>query len=92
MIKVIETNLSVDRENTIKDYQSRVIEVESWEDYVQEIKYSKAIYRSSIIGSLHGNTIQSDSKIENLTYDDFHLICDVINRYGIMSKKLAYKV
>jgi len=29
MIKVIETNLSIDEENTIKDHQSRVIEVES---------------------------------------------------------------
>ena len=92
MIKVIETNLSTDGENTIKDHQSRVIEINSWEDYIQEIKDAKAVSRKSILGNLHGNTIQSDSKTQNLIYDDFHLSCDIINRFGIMSKKLAYKV
>jgi hypothetical protein len=92
MIKVIETNLSVDGENTIKDHQSRVIGIDSWDKYIQEIKDAKAVYRSSIIGSLHGNTIQSDSKVKNLIYDEFHLSCDVYNRFGIMSKKLAYKL
>lgn len=92
MIKIIETNLSIDENNIIRDHQSRVIEVDSWDEYIQEIKNSKAIYRSSIIGSLHGNTIQNDSKVENLIYDDFHLSCDVINRYGIISKKLAYLI
>jgi len=92
MIKVIETNLSIDGENTIKDHQSRVIEVNSWEEYIQELKDAKAVHRNSIIGSLHGNTIQSDSKVENLKYDDFHLDCEVINRFGIMSRKLVYKL
>jgi len=92
MIKVIETNLSIDNKNTIRDHQSRVIEVYSWEEYVEEIKNCKSINRSSVLGSLHGVTIPIESKIENLTYDDFHSLCDVINRFGISSKKLAYKV
>jgi len=92
MIKVIETNLSVDGENTIKDHQSRVIEVESWEEYIQEIKDSKVVVRNSVFGSLHGTTIPNGAKIYDLIYDDKHLSCEVGNRFGIMSKKLAYKV
>jgi len=33
MIKVIETNLSLDSYDNIVDHQSRVIEVESWERF-----------------------------------------------------------
>jgi len=96
MIKIIETNLSIfthqDGCEIIKDHQSRVIEVESWEDYIEEIKQSKSVVRNSIIGSLHGVTILPEARVENLTYDDFHLNCDVINRFGIMSKKLAFRL
>ena len=94
MIKVIETNLSICKDgcDTIKDHQSRVIEVESWDEYVQEIKDCKVVVRSSIIGSLHGTTIPHNAKAVNLTYDDRHLDCDVINRFGIMSKKLGFRV
>jgi hypothetical protein len=92
MIKVIETNLSVNLINTIKDHQSRVIEVESWDNYVEEFKTGSTIVRNSVLGSLHGATIPREAKIENLTYDDFHLMCDVINYLGVKSIKLAYKV
>lgn len=91
MIKVIETNLSVNLDGEIKDHQSRVIEVESWEEYVQEIRNEEFIERKSIIGNLHGKTIPSDVIVDNLVYDDKHLSCDIYNRHGIMSKKLAYK-
>lgn len=92
MIKIIETNLSFDNANILHDHQSRVIEVYSWEEYVEQIKNCKSINRSSVLGSLHGASLPRESKVENLTYDDFHLMCDVINRFGISSKKLAYKV
>jgi len=92
MIKVIETNLSVDNENTIKDHQSRVIEVESWEDYIQEIKDAKSVSRNSVLGNLHGNTIPSSAVVEIISLDDFHLDCDIVNRFGILSKKLAYMI
>jgi len=90
--KVIETNLSIDNENTIKDHQSRVIEVDSWEDYIQEIKDAKSVSRNSVLGNLHGNTIPSSSVVEIISLDDFHLDCDIVNRYGILSKKLAYRI
>ena len=92
MIKLIETNLSIGNENIIKDHQSRVIEVESWEEYIQEIKDAKAVGRSSVLGSLHGNTIPSYATVRNLVYDENHLSCEVINRFGIMNKKLTYKI
>jgi hypothetical protein len=92
MIKVIETNISINNDNIIQDHQSRVIEVYSWEEYIEEIKNCKSINRSSTLGSLHGTTLPKESKVENLSYDDNHLMCDVINRFGIRSKKLTYKV
>jgi len=92
MIKIIETNLSIDENNIIKDHQSRVIEVESWDEYVQEVKDAKSVSRSSVLGSLHGNTIPSSAVVEIISSDDFHLDCDVVNRYGILSKKLAYVI
>ena len=91
MIKVIETNLSIDNENKLRDFQSRVIEIDSWEDIIQEIKDCKTVIRNSVLGCLSGTTIPRESKIENLTYDDFHLSCDVINYAGMKTKKLIYK-
>ena len=42
MTKVIETNLSIE-DNNIVDHQSRVIEVDSWDEYINEIKEAKCI-------------------------------------------------
>ena len=92
MIAIIETNLSIDTTNTIKDFQSRVIEVESWNNYIQEIKECRTIERSSVLGNLYGVSISRESKVENLFYDDVHLSCDVINRFGFRTKKLVYRV
>ena len=92
MIRVIETNLSLDYENNIMDHQSRVIVVYSWEDYINEIKDAKSIPRTDCVGRLHGRTIPKLSKVKNVVSDDFHLSCDVYNCDGLKSKKLCYKV
>lgn len=93
MIKVIETNLSVNLDGEIKDHQSRVIEVESWGGYIQEIINKESIERRSIIGSLHGKTIPShDVNVHNLKHNDFHLSYDLYNKFGLWAKKLAYRV
>lgn len=92
MINIIETNISINNNNEFIDHQSRVIEVESWGNYVDEIKSAKSIFRESILGNLHGKSIPHFSKIENLKYNDFCLSCDVINRFGWKSKKLAYNI
>ena len=33
VIQVIETNLSIDNDNIIRDHQSRIVEVEDWDTY-----------------------------------------------------------
>jgi len=91
MIKIIETNLLINLVGEIKDHQARVIEVESWEEYIQEIKDVKSVSRNCFIGILHGTTIPREVGVENLVYDDDHLSYYIINEYGIPSKKLAYK-
>ena len=69
MIKVIETNLSLDENENILDHQSRVIEVESWDSFIEEIKNGETICRKSILGCLDGCSIPKKSKVENLIYD-----------------------
>jgi len=91
MIKVIETNLSIDNNDNIADHQSRVIEVESWEKFINEIKEGKTVSRMSICGCLDGCTIPRESKVVNIKYDDIHLSCDVYNYFGVKTKKLIYK-
>ena len=91
MIKVIETNLSLDNYDNIMDHQSRVIQVENWEDFINEIKERKTVIRNSILGCLSGCSIPRESKVENLKYDDIHLSCDVYNYIGMKTKKLVYK-
>lgn len=95
MIKVIETNISLNPNydyDIIIDHQSRVIEVESWEDFINEIKEAKTVIRNSYIGNMEGTTLPRESKIENLVYDDFHLSCNVLNWLGHKSKKLVFKI
>lgn len=91
MLKVIETNLSMDGE-IIKDHQSRVIEVESWEVYVKEVQNKETNIRSAILGHLSGCTIPRCSKVENLIYDEKHLSCDIYNYAGVKTRKLAYLI
>ena len=92
MIKVIETNLSLDNYDNIMDHQSRVIQVENWEDFINEIKERKTVIRNSILGCMHGCSIPRESKVVNLKYDDNHLSCNIYNWIGRKTKKLAYKV
>jgi hypothetical protein len=89
MVKVIETNLSFWDKDEISDYQSRIIEVESWEDFVNEIKEGKSVDRK---GTLWGLTLPRICKIENFKYDEKHLSCDVITSDDFKRKKLAYLV
>jgi hypothetical protein len=87
LVRIIETNLSIGNENEIIDHQSRVIEVDSWDKFVNEIKDSKSIDRQ---GTLWGLTLPRQCRIENLKYDDFHLSCDVYT--DKKQKKLAYLI
>ena len=92
MIKVIETNLSLNEIGEIADHQARVIEVESWDSLINEIENGETKVRESFFGSLSGCTIPKKAKIINLTYDKTHVMCDIINYAGMKIKKLIYKV
>ena len=92
MIKVIETNLSIDNNNNIADHQSRIIEVDSWDEYIKEIKEAKCVLRMAILGVMQGCTIPKNAQVLDLKYDDAHLSCDVIGYEGKLGKKLAYVI
>lgn len=48
MIQVIETNLSIDKDDTIRDHQSRIVEVEDWDTYCKAFeKYMAKPFISS---------------------------------------------
>lgn len=91
-VKVIETNLSM-KDGKISDHQSRVIEINSWEDYCRAFKEynGSAINWFNSITSIVGNSIPKDVEILNLTYDNYHLICEFKHRDGWIEKKLSYR-
>lgn len=90
--KVIETNLSI-KEGEIFDHQSRMVSVDSWEDYIQAyVEYDGlAVGGFHAITNMLGNSIQKDAQISSLQYDEFHLSCDIKYKDGWVEKKLAYK-
>ena len=95
MIQVIETNLSIDKDNAIRDHQSLIVEVEDWDTYCKAFKeYSgEAIYFKS--KTMPGNSISSISSnciITDLIYDDIHLSCMVLRPSGFVTKKLACRI
>lgn len=79
MVYVIETNLSM-KDDIIMDFQSRVIEVPSWEEYcaMHENYDGQACSMGKSLTQLIGNSINAHCIIENLEYDDFHLSCDMV--------------
>jgi hypothetical protein len=96
MIKVIETNISVDDQGISRDHQSRVVEFEKWEDVIDEFKSETSVNRRDLLGTLQGNTIPLNAIVEDLKYDDFHLSCDTIKDDGkggfIKTRKLVYLI
>ena len=92
MIQVIETNLSIDKDDTIRDHQSRIVEVEDWDTYFKAFeKYNvEAVYFKS--KTMRGYSILSNCTMTDLIYDDIHLSCMVLHRSGFITKKLAYRI
>lgn len=92
MIRVIETNLSIDKDNIIRDHQSRIIEVEDWDTYCKTFEEynGEAVYFKS--KSMYGYSIPPNCNITNLIYDDIHLSCMVLHPSGFITKKLAYRI
>lgn len=93
MIKIIETNLSIRcNDNEIMDSQSRVVEVESWESYIEEIKNGITVVRSDIIGCCHGASVPNGALLSDLKINQNSLMYDAKMKSGNIHRKLAYKV
>lgn len=88
---IIETNLMIEN-GEILDHQSRIIDVRSWESYIEEFKNPTYEDVHSIIGKKEGKILPKGSRVKNLKYDEFHLSCNVHKVTGFITKKLAYNV
>ena len=94
MAKVIETNLSLNPNDglTILDHQARVIEVESWESYIEEVLTGDAVYRKAALGiDMEGYSFPQDGIIEEFKSDEHHLSYIATSETKI-HKSLAYLI
>lgn len=93
MVKIIETNLSVDGENNIRDHQARWVLINDWEEYCKKYQnYSGCRVHYGGVSSMPGADIQANVKITNLQFDERHLSCDITNRYQFTTKRLVYNI
>lgn len=93
MVKIIETNLSVDGENNIKDHQARWVLIDDWRDYCKKYQnYSGRRVYYGVASSMPGVDIPADAKITNLQFDEYHLSCDIYHLDHFVTKRFAYKL
>jgi hypothetical protein len=92
LVKVIETNCYFDKSGNQIEFQSRIIKVTSWDEYVSEIREGKFVVRVGLFGGLHGSSLPRNAEISNFWNDDFHLGCKVISVLGNETHKLAYLI
>ena len=92
MIQVIETNLSIDKDDIIRDHQSRIVEVEDWNTYCKAFEEynGEAVYFK--LKTMRVYSILSNCTMTDLIYDDIHLSCMVLHPLGFITKKLAYRI
>lgn len=92
MVKVIETNLSIDKTGAIRDHQSRIVEVLDWDTYCKEYEnYDGVGVEFHSKSTMPGATLMSNCLLTELIYDDIHLSC-IIEKGIFKTKRLAYKV
>lgn len=91
-INVIESNLSISKDRFIVDFQSRVIEVGSWEEYIKcfEEYNGLAVDGFKAVTNMIGNSIPKNIEIVNLNYDERHLSCE-IHKDDFINYKLSYR-
>lgn len=91
-MQIIETNITYGHSETIKDHQSRIIKVDSWEDYISLYNQYHGEPSGDYNGSLIGYTLPKNAHIYKLSYDDFHLQCELVLWNNDVETKLAYLV
>lgn len=93
MVKVIETNISLSPSREMADFQSRVIEVESWQSFIDEVKNKQPVERKSFMGRLNGLTIPVKCNVLNFVeINEYHFKCSVVHYDGRETLKLAYLI
>lgn len=92
MINIIETNISYDNNDNIKDFQSRIIKYESWKEFVTLFEKYSGEACGYCNGTMIGNVLPKSAQIYNLEFDENHLKCDIKLWIGFKQKKLAYLI
>lgn len=94
-MKVIETNMIYDIFGDIKDVQSRVVEIQSWEDYVKETKGDRvSLPKKDLVGNLNGYTATIPNKSTGKFYreSEYNLIYANRSEDGSVSLHTSYIV
>lgn len=93
MVKIIETNLNM-KDDKVFDHQSRMVETESWEEYVnyykENIETDRQHSKFKSLTNLWEDSLPRYGDITEFKYDDFHLSCYYTNPFGMVMMKLAY--
>lgn len=91
MDKIIETNLSVNSDGVIQDFQSRVIECD-WADYKYELLNGLRVDKKGLFNGMQGTSFNQNMIISNVIIEDDKLSCDIVNGSGFKTIRLAYKI
>lgn len=92
-MKIIETNICYDEDRYMKDHQSRIVEVPTWEEYVSIFDHYDGTGKGKEFkSSMYGYVLLNNRQLMNLKYDDHHLSCQLIAPNGMREMKLAYLV
>ena len=93
MVQIIETNLSM-KDNQVVDHQSRVVEAESWKDYIlyykENIEQDRRHSNFKSLTAMWGDSLPRYGEVSELKYDEFHLSCYHTNFNGFVTMHLAY--
>jgi hypothetical protein len=90
-LKVIETNIFYNND-IVADHQSRLIEVDSWDEYISLYNNYNGEPTGEYKGNLMGYTLPKNAHIDSLTYDKFHLRCNLILWNNQLALKTAYLI
>lgn len=90
---IIETNVSM-KDGIAIDHQSRVVEANSWADYIkyykQNLEPDRKHSKFKSLTGLPGDSLPRYGDIIDFKYDDFHLSYYHINCQGVITLNLAY--